>query len=37
VFFVSSTLDTDKEENAWNFRIAAQRLVVVKTKSAPVR
>jgi hypothetical protein len=25
------------EENAWNFRIAAQRLVVVKTKSAPVR
>jgi hypothetical protein len=34
---LSSTLDTDKEERAWNFRITTQRLVVVKTKNAQVR
>jgi hypothetical protein len=34
---LSSTLDTDKEEKEWNFRITSQRLVLVKTKSAQVR
>ncbi len=34
---MSSTLDTDKEAKAWNFRKTAQRLVLVKTKSESVR
>jgi hypothetical protein len=34
---LSSTLDADREEKEWNFRITSQRLVLVKTKSAQVR
>jgi len=34
---LSSTLNTDREEKEWNFRITSQRLTVVKTKSAQVR
>ncbi len=34
---MSSTLDTDREAKAWNFRITAQRLVLIRTKSVAVR
>jgi hypothetical protein len=34
---LSSTLDTDTEAKAWNFRLTTQRLIVVKTKSEQIR
>ena len=36
-FFLSSTLDSDKKEKEWNFRITSQRLVLIKTKNAQIR
>ena len=34
---MSATLNEDKEEKAWNFRVNVQRLIVIKTKAPQVR
>lgn len=34
---MSATLNNEKEEKEWNFRVTAQRLIIVKTKNSNVR